>query len=319
MHPPFRRFQRLISLVGIAALATGFCVVSPAVTSAHTKKHAKAALESGVSEESTTGKLEEPKSESPPTTSTNTPTTSGSETPPTESPITTRSEERHGHHRDAVALAGCSVSLEASASKVAPGASLDFTGTLSCPEGTNAAEQTVTLYRRVAGTSGFSELATTTTEASGQFRFEQSGPELNGTFYVRADGARSARVKVKVGPQVDLEAPTAGTQLPAGPADAASAGASGNRTVTFSGTVTPAIAGTTIALQRELNGGGWCRIGHGQVNAEGRYSIARTFFKHGQITLRVVAYSPGLKASVSAPVAYQLTSVNAGADVTSSG
>ena len=251
-----------------------------------------------------------------------------------------RSEERRAR-RDAGRQTGCSVSLEATSPRITAGAPLSLTGTLSCPEagssvgqttaatqaaatGQNAvagqpaaAGQSVALYQKVAHTPGFSIVATVTTEADGTFRFTPSGVEVNSVFYVRSNGAKSARVSVKVTPEVTIETPTAGTQLLVSAAHTASDSPADSGTVTFTGKVSPADAGATVALQREYAGESWHHIGVGLVDAEGGYSIAHTFFRAGQATVRVVVHSHGLYInSASTPVTYQISRRSASRQIT---
>ena len=323
MFSMLRRCARRTSLPGIAALATGLCLLAPTVAGAHGKAH----LESGVSEASTTAPLQEPTTE-PPTTNATTTTT----TTTTESTTNARSrrEERRAR-RNAQAQTGCSVNLEATPSTIAPGAPLGLAGTLSCPEGASATGQTVTLYQKVAHTPGFSVTATATTEAGGAFQFSLSEVEANSVYYVRCDGSRSARTKVKVAVQVDIEAPAAGAELFIGIGHAAyqhvtghsssstttaenssssystSADSANANVVTFTGTVSPDDAGATVALQREYRKERWHRIGIGQVDGEGKFSIPHTFFQPGEANLRVVVRSHRTyETSVSAPVTYHL-------------
>src|ERR1039458_5206975 len=151
---------RRVSLLGIAALAAGLGLLSPAAAGARGKTH----LESGVSEESTTSPLQEPVTGPP--TATN---------PPAESSTNTPSEERRAR-RSARGGAGCSVNLEATPPMITAGAPLSLVGTLDCPEAASAADQTVTLYQKVARTPGFNITGTTTTEANGTFQFATAGP-----------------------------------------------------------------------------------------------------------------------------------------------
>ncbi len=311
---PLRRCARRISPLSIAALAASLCLLSPTAASAHAKAPKQAHLESGVSGQSSAAPLQVPTAEPPaatdppPESSTGTPPTESSTgTPAAETSANPRNEERRAR-RNAQAQTGCSVSLEATAPTITAGAPLGLVGTLSCPEAASAASQTVTLYQKVAHVPGFSIAATTTTEANGAFRFAPSGVEINSVFYVRSDGAKSAHVSVKVTPQVTIDAPAAGTQLLVGAAHTAGDSPVDSGAVTFTGTVSPADAGATVALQREYRGEAWHHIGVGQVNAEGGYSIAHTFFRAGEATIRVVVHSHGLYMnSASAPVTYQIS------------
>ena len=280
------RRSSLRSLAALPAVLAGVYALAPATAGAHRT----ARPESGLSP---TGLLQE-----------STGLTSESSAEPAASTSTEAPSQERRARRDARAGAGCSVNLSATPSSVAPGAPLTLTGTLGCPEGVGADEQQVTLYQKVAHTPGFSAVATTATEANGAFELSLSGPALDGTFYVRCDGARSARVKVEVAMQVSIEAPAAGTELLAG-RDRASDGAIGS--VEFNGTVSPAPASATVALERlERNGKVWSLLGHVQLNGEGKFSISHTF-ACGEKILRFVVRTHGLdRAVASAPVTYQI-------------
>jgi hypothetical protein len=219
---------------------------------------------------------------------------------------------RRGERRvrqSAEAAPPCELSLQATASAVAPASPLTLTGTLSCSEGASVAGQTVTLYQRAAHTPGFDTLATATTEAEGSFQFALSGAEINSVFYVRCDGAKSVRTHVEAGgPQVIIEDPSSSTPLFVGPNMAAGNETGSDNTVTFTGTVTPAYPGAKVTLQREYRPGRWHRIGTGEVDEEGRFSITHAFRRPGEADIRVVAHFHRLYAdSVSPAVTYDIT------------
>jgi hypothetical protein len=283
MLPLLRWCARRVSLLGLAALAAGFCLLVPTATSARGTTHLRSASTAASAQDSSG----EP------------PTESGGETP----------GEQRDAHRNAEAASGCDVSLEATASTIAPASPLSLAGTLSCPEGVSAAGQTVTLYQKVARTSGFNVAATASTEANGDFHFALSGPEGNSVFYVRSEGVKSARTRVKVaGPQVVIDAPANGTPLFVAASRAAAASGGDNSTVTFTGRVSPADPGATVTLQREYRPAKWHRVGVGQVNTEGGFSIPHTFYRPGEANIRVVVHFHGLYAdSISAPVTYQIS------------
>jgi plastocyanin len=331
MPPHLRLCARRISPPGLAALAVGLCLLSPATAGAHAT-HTKVHVQSGGASESTSsssqGSTAEPPAGSEPPAGTGASTeSSATATPAIESNAGTRAEERRLRseerraRRNAQAQTQCSVSLEATPPTITAGAPLTLTGALSCPEAGSSAGQIaaadltavvgqgVTLYQKVAHTPGFSIAATATTEADGTFRFTPSGVDVNSVFYVRAAGARSARVSVKVTPEVTIEAPTAGTQLLVGSAHAAASdGPADSGAVTFTGKVSPADAGATVALQREYAGDSWHHIGAGLIDAEGGYTIEHTFFRAGQATVRVVVHSHGLYMnSASTPVTYEIS------------
>jgi hypothetical protein len=298
---------RRASLLGLSAFAACICLLSPAAAGAH----AKASLESAVSEESVSSPLQGSTTETP------------AGTPAAEASTDTRREERrvrreerqtrHQERRAGRNLTdetGCSIDLLATPSIVTAGAPLSLAGTMSCPEAASAADQTVSLYQVLARSGGFFIADTTTTEANGTFQFSPAGLEVNSAFYVSSDGAQSARTSVKVAPEATLSTPTAGTELftGSGRATRANASAESASAVTFTGTISPANAGTIVTLQRENGNESWSRIGRGEVSAEGKFSITHTFFRPGKANIRVVVRSHGLAmTTVSAPVTYQIS------------
>jgi plastocyanin len=301
--PHHLRRARRVSLLALAALATCVCLLSPATASANVR----ASLQSTVGEEPATGPLQEPTTETP----------AGESSPETRrEERRKRREERRAQHRERRASrnltteTGCNVTLQATPAIITAAAPLSLVGTLSCPEASSAADQTVTLYQMLARSGGFYIAATTTTEANGTFQFSPTELAVNSSFYVSADGAQSESTSVKVIPQVTIATPLAGAQLIAasGRATRADANAENANAVTFTGTVIPANAGTSVALQREDGNGAWSRIGGGEVNAEGQYSIAHTFYRPGRANIRVIVHSHGLDMTVvSAPVTYQIS------------
>jgi hypothetical protein len=285
---PTRHFSRL----GITALLAIVCLLCPAAAGARGKAHRQASP----GEESIAAPLQE-----------STPTPPGATGPPSESGTKTPREERRAR-RSAQSAPLCSVELEATPSTLTAGVELSLNGTVSCPETGSAANQTVTLYQKLAHTHAFAIVATTTTEANGTFHFTPSAPQFNSDFYATAEGSASASTSVKVAPLVTLSAPAAGTQLFIGGAPTARASTVAASGVTFSGSVSPAAAGTTVTLQREFRREAWHRIGVGQVDSEGNYSIIHTFERPGEANIRVVLHAHGLDlTSASKPVRYQIS------------
>jgi hypothetical protein len=302
-----------VTLLSLTAFCACICLLPPAAAGARSKKH----LQATVSEASVTAPLrettteepaEEPVTTSPPTEPGANPSAEPSTSPSTESSASSRRQRRRAR-RGAVSAVGCSIDLKATPSIVADGAPLSFVGTLSCPEAAGASEQTVTLYQKLVGTPGFSVAATTSTDANGAFQFALTGPALNSVFYVFCDGGKSARVSVKVAPQVTISTPAAGTQLLLGSRRATRASKTDGSTVTFTGTVSPVDPGATVSLQREYRKGAWHRIGGGGVvDDEGKYSILHTFFRPGEANIRVVVHSAGLDmTTASAPYTYEIS------------
>lgn len=201
----------------------------------------------------------------------------------------------------------CRLSLQATASTLVAGEAVTLTGELTCGRSEADGEQIVTIDEHTAGAQGFDEVGSATTEADGVFQFTtRAGLDANSTFRASATGARSARAAVKVVPEVTIRGPAAGSQLlPAGaPATAAP---HAGRTVTFSGSVSPAEAGARVVLQRESpTPGVWRRIGLGEAGANGQYAIVHHFVVPGPATIRVVARAHGLRPAASEALSYEV-------------
>jgi hypothetical protein len=302
-HP--RRRARPVSLLAVAALAIGIFLAFAAAASAHVRP----SLESTVGEETATAPLQESTTETP------------AESPTSEASAESSRERRHRRHEERrerrqrraghelAAATGCSVTLAATPSLVTAEEPLSLSGTLSCPDGFSAAGQTVTLFQMLARSGGFDEAATTTTEADGTYQFTPTSLAVNSGFYVSADGAQSETARIRVAPHVTIATPLADTQLLVGSGRATRAAANSDNVdaVTFTGMATPANAGTRVALQRETGDGAWARIGGGEVNAQGEYSIPHTFYRPGRANIRVIMHGHGLTlTAVSAPVTYQI-------------
>ncbi len=316
MHTHLRSLARRPALLSIATLAACVCFLFPATAGARVRS----ASPSTAGEESASGPLQEPAAENEAPTS-----TPGESTPepPAESAAGTRRQERQerreerrklreerGADRQAVqGTSACTIDLKAASRIATAGEPLILSGTLDCTEAQAAADQTVTLYQKLSHTPGFNISATTSTEADGVFQFSLSNLEGNSVFYVGADAATSTHTSVKVAPQITIASPTAGTELFTGTFRALRASAENTDAVTFSGTVSAADAGATVSLQREYSKEAWHRIGGGGVvNDEGRFSIAHTFLRPGEASVRVVVHSHGLfVTSASAPVTYQIS------------
>jgi len=281
---------------GVAVLICGISLLCSTPASAHKR----ARLEASVSEE-TPATPSQPSQEPP----TNQPTE-----PEASDPVEKTSRRERVQRRDIQGTQACSIDLATSSSVISGATTLSLTGTMSCAEAAEATNQTVTLYQKVAHTTGFETLTTASTDSNGAFQFTVPAPEANSVFYVRSGAAKSSRVAVKVAAQVTIESPVAGTQLPlGGGAHTDRAGASdGGGAVTFSGTVGSQGAGATVTLQREARAEVWHRIGEGQADDEGKYSIVHTFSRPGEAHIRVVVHCHGLcMTSASTPVTYQIS------------
>ena len=141
----------------------------------------------------------------------------------------------------------------------------------------------------------------TTTEPSGSYKLTTAAENANTSFYVRSDGAQSGRRRLRVEAQVTLTGPPEGTQIETGAPNQQ----------TFSGTVTPATdIGARVILQRQnaISGEEWHRIGVGQVQAGGTYTIHHIFRVPGDASIRVLVRSDGLNVpSPSTPLDYEIS------------
>ncbi len=223
-HP--RRRARPVPLPAVEALAIGIFLVFAAAASAHVRP----SLESTVGEETATAPLQENTAETP------------VENPTSEASGESSREQRHKRHEERrerrqrrraghelAAETGCTVTLDATTSLVTAEDPLSLSGTLSCPEGSSAAGQTVTLFQMLARSGSSYEAATTTTEADGTYQFTPTSLAVNSDFYVSADGAQSQTARVRVSPLVTIATPLAGTQLLVGSGRATRAAAMGSR------------------------------------------------------------------------------------------
>jgi hypothetical protein len=204
------------------------------------------------------------------------------------------------------AAGGCQVSLSVASARLTAGEPATLIGSLSCPLPAEAAEQAITIDQHLAGTPGFSVVGTATSEADGAFQFTTAALEANSVFYASAQGTRSSRQAVKVAPAVTIGGPPPTAALPH-----AARGASASfeeSVVTFAGDIGPVPAGTRVSLQRESATASedWRRIGFGEVQADGSYSIPHAFSASGPATVRVVVHARGQLAAASEPLTYEV-------------
>jgi hypothetical protein len=185
----------------------------------------------------------------------------------------------------------CLVSLVAEPYELSSGEAAQLLGQLRCAGGADTG-QTVTVYARSAGASGFTVLGTATSGPGGFYSIVDPKLTSDTTFYASAGSTRSLDKVVTVAPLVTFVGPTEtgahsteGAALFTGP---------GHR-VTFAGTVSPADAGAQIVLQREnVSSSGfswfeqWRAIQFGIVGPGGAYTISHTFVLPGEANLRIL-------------------------------
>ena len=216
-------------------------------------------------------------------------------------------------HKHPSPLGRCRVNIKLMPALVSAGESTEVSGQLSCGRRVNPVGQAVQLYAHVAGTAGFVPVGSTTTQTGGAYSLTSPVENANTSFYVRSLGAQSGRRRLRVEAQVTLSGPPEGTQIETGAPNQE----------TFSGTVTPATdVGARVILQRQnaVSGEEWHRIGVGQVEPGGGYTIKHIFRVPGDASIRVLVRSDGLNVpSASTPLDYEISQTqNPGLTIASS-
>jgi hypothetical protein len=194
----------------------------------------------------------------------------------------------------------CAINIRVAPRLITAGEQVEVKGRLECLPLASAGGQAVTLYEYVAGTAGYVPVQSTTTDTSGVYEFKPPALSANTSFYVRSHGAQSGRKKARVAVQVTLTGPPEGTQIETGAPNKQ----------TFSGTVSPADVGARVILQRQnaVTGDEWHRIGFGQVETGGNYTITHTFRVPGDASIRVLVRSDRINSpSASTPLEYEIS------------
>jgi hypothetical protein len=198
----------------------------------------------------------------------------------------------------------CRLSVEASPSRLTAGEGTTVSGKLLCPVGVAVDDVAVHVFRAGSGTPR-SQIGSARTQADGGYQLAITELQSNAMLSVRALGARGARVAIKVAPKVTLVSPAlAEPSADGGPAHLAS-----RTRATFSGSVTPASAGTRVALQATYapSGEHWRTVALGRVDALGDYAIVHAFRAAGEVWVRVRMHARHHNvAAVSEPVPYEL-------------
>jgi hypothetical protein len=225
------------------------------------------------------------------------------------------SAAKHGAKRpkQSVQNGNCRLKIQAAPRFLQVGEIAVVSGTLVCPPPTSVSGLTVTVYERSAGTPGLNVAGTTTTDASGNYKVTTPPLTTNSTFYATVGAAHSSHRAVKVMPKLTLSGPPDGSQLFTGPGPVKTNAGGHNpllNVVRFSGTVSPAEAGTEVILQREASIGveEWRRIARGVVDREGNYLIVHKFVVPGDANIRVVARATRKNAAAaSEPLSYEIS------------
>ena len=152
------------------------------------------------------------------------------------------------------------LTIESSADPLAYGSPVTFTGTAASGTGT-----TLTLLARTRRQTAFAPVATTVSGTGGKYSFAPQTP-LQSTLY-EVSGAGKTSAVVFEGVKYALTATASASSIALG------------QPLTFSGTVTPAVAGHPIYLQSLNPSGVNYRVAQvGTVGADGKYSITHTIY-----------------------------------------
>jgi hypothetical protein len=206
-------------------------------------------------------------------------------------------------HSKSSSAGPCHLRMEVPRGPVAAEEPVTIFGQLKCPDPNAAVGKQVALYEHAANKAGYALIATASTEKEGFYQFPALPLTVNSVFYVLVEGARSSHRTIRVSPIVTLASPTEGTPL------FTSTGRQRRSKVIFKGSVSPNLAGSLVAVQREdspLNEE-WHRVGNpGRVKPNGEYELARAFTQPDVVNIRVVVHPPhGLGAAgASTPISY---------------
>jgi len=195
---------------------------------------------------------------------------------------------RPAGHKNALPSGNCRVSISVLEPVITAGETVSITGRPHCPNGATTAALPATVYQHEANASPAVKLVGSASSAP--FALTSAPVSFDSTFYAVINGVRSGTRKVRVAPQVILNAPTGfpdGAQLLTGH----------HNEVRFTGTVNPATAadnGAVAYLEREeaTSNEEWHRIQVGSVK-EGAFSFLHTFAVPGAANLRVLVRPRG--------------------------
>ncbi len=199
----------------------------------------------------------------------------------------------------------CRLSVQPSSTRVTAGEQVTLTGTLLCPGAAipSGAAATVSERGRPHSAAARAEVGAAAIASDGAFKLTTPALMHNTVFLVRLAGARGARAAVKVAPLVTLTGPSGAAQ----PAKRGRARLDASGRLTFLGTVTPAAAGTRVALQRRYAADEpWRTVAFGHVDANGDFSLLHGFRAAGSIEVRVVSRPRGDVAGASDPLTYTI-------------
>jgi hypothetical protein len=161
------------------------------------------------------------------------------------------------------------LTIASSADPIAYGQSVTISGAVA-----GEPNMPVTLLARTAHQGGFSPVAQTTTDGSGNYAFPAQSPVASS--YYRVTGAGRSSAVLYEGVKDVLTAQVSATAIPAGQA------------ITFSGAVTPDHTGHVIYLERQnASGTSFHVVEVAVIGAGSTYTIAHTIYTVGTSVFRV--------------------------------
>jgi hypothetical protein len=131
---------------------------------------------------------------------------------------------------------------------------------------------TVTLWQELPGQQSFHQVASTTRDSSGAYKFIRGPIDTNRRWYVVAGGVHSNTVRQHVTAVVTLDGPKT---------------AKLHTEVLFGGHVTPTHAGEPILLEEEATGA-WRVVGSTTINHASNYTARVVFIHAGRVHLRAL-------------------------------
>jgi len=145
------------------------------------------------------------------------------------------------------------------------GQSATIRGTLT---GGTVAAQPVILWQRLAGQSGFSDVAQTQTDAAGAFQFVQP-VQIDARWYAKSGNVVSSTVHEPVRAAIVLRASRVGANL------------------TLLGSIAPSHAHERVSLE-QLRGRRWATIARPKLGAHSSFAVRRSLLGHSVERFRVV-------------------------------
>jgi hypothetical protein len=130
----------------------------------------------------------------------------------------------------------------------------------------------IALYQELAGAARFTQIATTTTDPSGAYRFTPNAVATDREWYVAAGGVRSPTVVESVAAVVTLRR---------------AGGPGTRRTVALRGSVTPDHARGRLLIEQRVRGG-WRVIARPVLDGRSAFAAVHAFARHGVVWLRAV-------------------------------